>query len=110
MEQEQAIIFKQTLLRNQIASYYEPTAFRFEGINTSNEELKVVKSTVSCGCLTVSYDKTIKPGETFYVILLLNKVGVKGAFNQSVTLNYSNGQEIKLKVNGTIEQPNNEMV
>lgn len=108
MEQIQSINFKQTLLRNQTASYYEPTAFKFEGVNLSNEEIKVIKSTASCGCLTASYDKTIKPGEIFYVILLLNKVGVKGAFNQSVTLNYSNGQEIKLKVNGTIEQPNEE--
>ena len=106
----EAINFKQTLLRNQTASYYEPTAFKFEGVNLSNEEIKVTKATPSCGCITASYDKTVRPGETFYVVLLLNKVGVKGAFNQSVTLNYSNGQEIKLKVNGTIEQPTEDMV
>lgn len=99
----EAIIFKTTLLRNQTLSSTEKGQFTFEGVNTSNEELSVTKSSTSCGCTTILYPKRVKPGETFYVTVIIDKVGMKGNFNQSATLTYSNGQVIKLKVNGTIE-------
>lgn len=37
----EALIFKQTLKRNQVCSYYHPTFFEFEGVNTSNEEVRM---------------------------------------------------------------------
>lgn len=100
------ILFHSQLKRNQVCSYYHPTFFEFEGVNTGNEEVRVVKHSTTCGCTKGAYPKLVKPGETFTVTVIIDKSGAKGAFNQSVTLNYSNGQEIKLKVNGTIEQPN----
>lgn len=100
---EEAIIFRGTLYRNQTLSSEEPGTFRFEGVNTSNEVITVKKVTTSCSCTTAHYSKTVNPGETFYVTLTINKVGSSGNFNQSATLLYSNGQEFKLKVNGTIE-------
>lgn len=99
----EAIVFKQTLLRNQPLSSTEKGQFTFEGVNTSNEELSVKKATTSCGCTLVQYPKKVKPGETFYITLIIDKRGQKGNFNQSATLMYSNEQEIKLKVNGTVE-------
>ena len=101
----EALLFKQQLKRNQVCSYYHPTFFEFEGVNTGNEEVRMERWSSSCGCTKPSYDKVVKPGETFIVTVIIDKSGQKGLFNQSVTLNYSNGQEIKLKVNGTIEQP-----
>jgi len=100
---EEGISFKSTLLRNQTLSTEEPGTFRFEGVNMSNEEIRVTKSLTSCGCVSLNYQKKISPGETFYVLMTINKVGMKGAFNQSASLTYSNGQEFKLKVNGTVE-------
>ena len=100
---EEVLVFKTTLLRNQVLSSDEPRTFRFEGVNTSNEVITVKKVSTSCGCTTAHYSKTVNPGETFYVTLTINKVGQKGNFNQSASLTYSNGQEVKLKVNGTIE-------
>lgn len=97
------IVFKQTLLRNQTLSSTEKGQFTFEGVNTSNEEIKVKKATTSCGCTVVTYPKTVKPGETFYVTVTIDKTGTKGNFNQSATLTYSNEQVVKLKVNGTVE-------
>ena len=100
---EEGISFKSTLLRNQTLSTEEPGTFRFEGVNMSNEEIRVVKSLTSCGCTSLTYNKVVKPGETFYVLLTIDKTNFKGAFNQSASLFYSNGQEFKLKVNGTVE-------
>lgn len=97
------IIFKEQLKRNQTLSSEEVGTFTFEGVNTGNETLKVVKSLTSCGCTKVTYLKTVNPGETFYVTMTIDKRNHKGNFNQSATLTYSNGQEIKLKVNGQIE-------
>lgn len=102
------IIFKYHLLRNQTMSTEEIGTFRFEGLNTSSNEIKVTKAVTSCGCTTVHYPKTVQAGETFFVTLNIDKRGMKGNFNQSCTLVYSNGQEFKLKVNGTIEQPDNQ--
>lgn len=102
MESED-IKFSYTLLRNQKMSSEEKGQFRFEGLNLSDNEIKVTKCSTSCGCTVATYKKTIDPGETFYVILTIDKIGQKGNFNQSATFMYSNGQEIKLKVNGTIE-------
>jgi len=102
------ILFHSQLKRNQVCSYYHPTFFEFEGVNTGNEEVRVVKHSTTCGCTKGAYPKSVKPGETFTVTVIIDKAGQKGNFNQSVTLNYSNGQEIKLKVNGAIEQPNEE--
>jgi len=97
------IIFKFTLLRNVTLSSEEPGTFRFEGVNTGNEVITVKKVTTSCGCTTAHYPKKVEPGQTFYVTLTINKVGQKGNFNQSATIVYSNNQEFKLKVNGTVE-------
>lgn len=102
------IVFKETLKRNQVCSYYHPTFFEFEGVNTSDKEIRMEKWISSCGCTKPSYPKVVKPGETFTITVIIDKSGLKGSFNQSVTLNYSNGQEVKLKVNGTIEQPDNQ--
>lgn len=99
----EAIVFKQTLQRNQPLSSVEKGQFTFEGVNTSDEELSVKKSSTSCGCTSVLYPKKVKPGETFYVTLIIDKTGHKGNFSQSATLVYSNEQTVKLKVNGTIE-------
>lgn len=104
----EALLFKSTLKRNQVCSYYHPTFFEFEGVNTGNEEVRVIKHSSSCSCTKAAYPKSVKPGETFIVTMIVDKTHQKGNFNQSVTLNYSNGQEIKLKVNGTIEQPADE--
>lgn len=96
------IIFKQMLLRNQTLSSEEPGNFLFEGVNASNEEISVKSCKSSCGCTVAQYPKRMKPGETFYVQVIIDKRGQSGSFNQSVTFIYSNGDEVKLKVNGTI--------
>lgn len=97
------IIFKGTLYRNQTISSEEVGTFLFEGINTGNEEIKITKRSTSCGCTTVTAPKKVEPGETFYVQVMIDKRDQKGSFNQSATLTFSNGQVIKLKVNGTVE-------
>jgi len=99
------IIFTKQLLRNQTLSSEEVGTFLFEGVNASNEEVSVKECKTSCGCTTSQYPKRMKPGETFYVQVIIDKRGQSGSFNQSVTFIYSNGDEVKLKVNGTIEQP-----
>lgn len=96
------IVFKSTLLRNQILKSDEVGTFRFDGKNLSTKELKVIKAFTSCGCSTITYSKSVQPGETFYITLNIDKRGQSGSFNQSATLVYSNNQEVKLKVNGTI--------
>lgn len=96
------ILFKQALLRNQTLSSEEPGTFLFEGINASNQEVSVKECKTSCGCTTSQYPKRMKPGETFYVQVIIDKRGQSGSFNQSVHFVYSNGDEAKLKVNGTI--------
>lgn len=35
------IVFKETLKRNQVCSYYHPTFFEFEGVNTSDKEIRM---------------------------------------------------------------------
>lgn len=96
------IIFKQQLIRNATLSSEEVGTFLFEGVNASSQEVGVTKVTTSCGCTTANYSKKISPGETFYVQVIIDKRGSSGSFNQSVTFTYSNGEEVKLKVNGTI--------
>lgn len=97
------IIFKQQLIRNTTLSSEEVGTFLFEGVNASNEEVSVKEHKTSCGCTYANYPKRMKPGETFYVQVFIDKRGQYGSFNQSVTFLYSNGEEVKLKVNGTIE-------
>lgn len=96
------VIFKQMLLRNQTLSSEEPGNFLFEGVNASNEEISVKSHKTSCGCTVAQYPKRMKPGETFYVQVIIDKRGQSGSFNQSVHFTYSNNEEVKLKVNGTI--------
>jgi len=98
------IIFKEQLLRNQTLSSDEVGTFLFEGVNASNEEVKVVKRTTSCGCTNVTHPKSIKPGESFIIQVSIDKRGQTGNFNQSVTLTFSNNEVVKLKVNGQIER------
>lgn len=97
------ILFKQQLIRNQILSSEEVGNFLFEGVNASNEEVTVKSHKTSCGCTTAIFSKRMKPGETFYVQVIIDKRGQSGSFNQSVHFTYSNGEEVKLKVNGSIE-------
>lgn len=98
------IIFKQYLFRNQTISAEEDATFLFEGTNTSNEEVKVTKVVTSCGCTSATYPKVLAAGQTFLVQVIIDKKGQPGNFNQSVTMSFSNGEQIKLKVNGTVEQ------
>lgn len=100
------IIFKAHLYRNQPLSTSEVGTFRFEGVNTTDKEIKVVKSTTSCGCTTVTYPKRIQPGETFYVVVTIDKKGMKvgSNYNQSVHIYYDNGEDYKLRINGTITE------
>lgn len=100
------ILFKQQLKRNQICSSTHPTIFEFEGVNASNQTQRVLSWTSSCGCTKPTYPTEVQPGETFIVNVIIDKTGQSGNFNQSVTLKYESGQEVKLKVNGTIEQTN----
>lgn len=97
------IIFKQQLIRNATLSSEEVGNFLFEGVNASNEEVTVKTHKTSCGCTVAQYPKRMKPGETFYVQVIIDKRGQSGSFNQSVHFTYSNGEEVKLKVNGNIE-------
>ncbi|MBK8156490.1 MAG: DUF1573 domain-containing protein [Streptococcus sp.] len=97
------IIFKEQLKRNQTLSSEEPGSFLFEGVNASNSEVRVEKVVTSCGCTSTTYPKRIQPGETFQVVVVIDKRGSSGNFNQSASLTFSNGDQVKLKINGYIE-------
>lgn len=96
------ITFEHTAIRTNISStkVHEQV---FKGVNLSNETIRVVTKSSSCGCTIAHLPTEIKPLESFDVIMTVNKVGQSGLFATRVTLSFSNGQEIILTLSGNIE-------
>jgi hypothetical protein len=95
------ISFEHTAIRKDIGNN-KPHEEVFKGINLSNETLRVVTKSSSCGCTVAHLPQEIKPQESFEVIMVVNKVGQSGLFATKITLSFSNNQEIILTLSGNI--------
>lgn len=96
------ISFEHTAIKTNISStnVHEEV---FKGVNLSNETVRVVTKSSSCGCTIAHIPDEIKPLESFEVIMVVNKIGQSGLFGTKVTLSFSNGQETALTLSGNIE-------
>jgi hypothetical protein len=96
------ISFEHTAIKTNISStkVHEEV---FKGVNLSNEVIRVVTKSSSCGCTVANIPDKIKPLESFEVIMIVNKLNQTGLFATKVTLSFSNDQEVVLTLSGNIE-------
>jgi hypothetical protein len=96
------ISFEHTAIKTNISSQKVHEQV-FKGINLTNETLRVVTNSTSCGCTVAKLPEEIKPLESFEVIMIVNKVGQSGLFATKATITFSNNQEVILTLSGNIE-------
>ncbi|NDB86463.1 MAG: DUF1573 domain-containing protein [Alphaproteobacteria bacterium] len=96
------ISFEHTAIKTNISSLKVHEQV-FKGVNLSNDTIRVVTKSTSCGCTVAQIPNEIKPLESFEVIMVVNKVGQSGLFATKVTLLFSNDQEVILTLSGNIE-------
>lgn len=77
----------------------------FPYANIGNSKLVILKTDVSCGCLTVNHSKKpLKRGETGLIEVLVNVNSQRGVFNKTVFVksNARNDVEV-IRIKGVIE-------
>jgi hypothetical protein len=77
---------------------------KFDGVNTSNSTIEVLKIATTCGCTTAKYSqKVVEAGENFSFEVTFNPLGRPGRIDKEIFLHVSDSPyEIKLGITGYV--------
>ena len=77
----------------------------FEFTNTGNEPLVILKTDVSCGCLSAEYPKNpIQPGKEGKITVTVDTKDQKGEFNKHLFVKSSAVNDVELlRIKGTLK-------
>jgi hypothetical protein len=77
---------------------------KFDGVNTSNSTIEVLKIATTCGCTTAKYSqKVVEAGENFSFEVTFNPLGRPGRIEKEIFLLVSDSpHEIKLGITGYV--------
>lgn len=94
------IVFEQPVVKQDISNK-EVYTHIFKGNNFSSNRIKIKDWNKNCSCTGIEHPEVINPGP-FEVKMNIDKRGLTGLFLSKAVINFSNNEQVELKINGKI--------